>query len=296
MSAFLAQIEHIPRLGFGVGLKDTYFKEILNHSETVDLAEQIDWLEMIPENYMAKGGHSTYILDSLMEAGFSMASHGVNLSLGSVDDLNTAYLEDLDNLFQAVQPIWFSDHLSFSSVNGQYFNDLMPLPFSQEAISICVNKIKIIKSKFPYPFLIENISYYSHFTAEHFLEEAEFLTSILQQADCGLLLDVNNVFVNSKNHHYDPFAFMQALPLERVVEIHMAGHLETDDMIIDTHGEPLRQEVLDLFRWVYPRCPNLKGVLLERDTNLPPFNELMQELQSIRIAAYQSELSMAGRL
>jgi uncharacterized protein len=289
MSTFLSHIQHVPYLGFGLGLKDEYFQEIATHAQNSELTEQIDWLELIPENYMGKGGASLNVLESLLEAGFPMASHGVNLSLGSVDDFNEAYMEALEALFETVQPAWFSDHLSFSSVEGKYFNDLMPLPFSKETVAHCVNKIRQIKARFPYPFLIENISYYTHFKQPDALEEAAFLTEILEQADCGLLLDVNNVFVNSQNHGYDPIAFLQALPLQRVVEIHMAGHLQTETLIIDTHGEALCQEVLALFTWVYPRCPNLKGVLLERDTNLPAFDELMSELQAIRLAAYSSK-------
>ena len=290
METFLKQIRHIPRLGFGLGFKDSYFQDILDHMETVDLADQIDWLEVIPENHMKKGGHSTYVLQTLEDAGFPFASHGVNLSLGSVDRVNPSYLDALEALFGVIHPIWFSDHLSFSSVDGRYFNDLMPLPFSDEAVNVAVANILEIKARFPYPFLIENISYYADFGSHNEMAEATFLTKILERADCGLLLDVNNVFVNSQNHHYDPIEFMKALPLERVVEIHIAGHLQTEQMIIDTHGEPLRAEVLDLFRWAYPRCPNLKGVLLERDTNLPLFAELLDEMKQIRLAAYESQL------
>jgi uncharacterized protein len=161
---------------------------------------------------------------------------------------------------------------------------LMPLPFSHEAVAHCVNKIRLLKTRFNRPFLIENASYYATFPTLAQMDEATFLSHIAEQADCGLLLDVNNVFVNSRNHGYDPYDFLQGLPLERVVEIHMAGHLETDELIIDTHGEPLRREVIDLFAWIYPQCPQLKGVLLERDTNVPPLPELLAELQALRQA------------
>lgn len=151
--------------------------------------------------------------------------------------------------------------------------------------------IQEMKTRFGRPFLIENISYYARFPHPDFpqeeagLQEAAFLTAILEEADCGLLLDINNVYVNSQNHGYNPITFMQALPLHRVVEIHIAGHLQTDSMIIDTHGEPLIAPVLELFSWLYPCCPNLKGVLLERDTNVPPLPELLAELDMVRSAA-----------
>lgn len=289
-SDFLAQIDLIPQLGFGLGLKDAYLDDLLTQHDTLEPAEQVEWLELIPENYLDKGGFSAHVLDSLLDAGFPMTSHGVNLSLGSVDALNPQYLDALEALFAQVQPVWFSDHISFSSSKGRYFNDLMPLPFSADAVAVCVEHILQIKQRFPYPFLVENISYYAKIPHPDALSEAAFLTQILEQADCGLLLDVNNVYVNSQNHGYDPITFMQALPLERVVEIHMAGHLETEAMIIDTHGEPICPDVFQLFQWAYPRCRNLKGVLLERDTNLPEFQTLMAEYNTLRQYAYDSLL------
>jgi hypothetical protein len=213
-----------------------------------------------------------------------MGSHGVNLSLGSVDDLNERYIRELSALFELIQPPWFSDHLCFTSMKGHYANDLLPLPISEEGAEHCIRKIKQVKSLFKTPFLIENVSTYAEIT-ENGWTEAQWLRFILEEADCGLLLDVNNVYVNARNHGGDPFAFIQSLPLERVVEIHMAGHLETDDLLIDTHGEAIRPEVFDLFSQTIPLCPNLKSVLLERDSNLPPFEELLAELQTLRASA-----------
>jgi hypothetical protein len=287
-SAFLAQLAQVPRLGFGIGLKDVYFDALQQHPHTADPADQIDWLEIIPENHMDKGGYSRHGVEALLDVGYPMASHGVNLSLGSVDALNPAYLDALEALFAWVQPVWFSDHLSFSSVDGHYFNDLIPLPWCQEAVALCVDKIRQLQARFQRPFLIENISYYAQLPHPDGFSEAEFITRIVEAADCGLLLDVNNVYVNSRNHGGQPQDFINALPLERVVEIHLAGHLETSQLVIDTHAEPLRPEVLALFADVYPRCPNLKAVLLERDSNFPPFDRLLQELHSIREAAMAS--------
>jgi uncharacterized protein len=288
MSSFLAHLKGLPRLGFGLGLKETYCQNLLDHQHTVDWADQVAWLEIIPENFMGKGGYSQNILEQLLEAGFSMASHGVNLSIGSVDPLNSVYLDELEALFAIVQPVWFSDHLTFGSVDHQYFNELMPLPFTPEAVAKCVANIQQLQTRFTIPFIIENASYYLAFQDNSAISEAEFLTRVVEGADCGLLLDINNIYVNAQNHGYDALAFLQNIPLERVVEIHIAGHLETPDLIIDTHGEPVRPEVYDLMAWVYPRCPNLKGVLLERDTNLPPFDELLAEFQAVQTVALQA--------
>ncbi|MDH4380229.1 MAG: DUF692 domain-containing protein [Vampirovibrionales bacterium] len=296
MPSFSDYIQGLPWLGFGVGLKDTYCDAIVSHAQTADCTEQIDWLEIIPENYMNKGGYSLDVLNTLIKADFPMSSHGVNLSLGSTDPLNTDYVSSLKELFNTVQPVWFSDHLSFSSVNGHYLNDLMPLPFSQEAVDHCVTKICQVQQEFEAPFIIENISYYAEFKDAGGMNEAEFLTQILEKSDCGLLLDINNVYVNSRNHGYDPIGFLQSIPLERVVEIHIAGHLVGDELIIDTHGEPVCDDVFELFRWVYPRCNNIKAILLERDTNLPPFNELMAELKAVRMTALSSSLKPMGAL
>jgi uncharacterized protein (UPF0276 family) len=289
MSRFAQQLETLPYLGFGLGIASAYVEPLLAHQSTVDMADQVEWVELIAENVMGKGGLAALQLETLLEAGFPIVSHGVNLSLGSVDGLNPAYITQLQGLFKRLQPVWFSDHLSFGSVEGRYFSDLMPLPFTPEAVALCVVHIQQIQTQFSQLFLIENISYYAECRTAHGMSEAQFLTAILEQADCGLLLDVNNVYVNAKNHGYDPIAFMQALPLHRVVEIHIAGHLPTPELIIDTHGEAVCPEVLDLFAWLYPRCPNLKGVLLERDSNLPPFDELLAELNTVRQVALQAQ-------
>jgi uncharacterized protein (UPF0276 family) len=295
-NTFLACLRVLPKLGFGIGLKDGYTPDLLAHRKSIASlgatdSGRIDWLEIIPENYMNRGGYAALALKQLQEAGFPMVSHGVNLSIGSVDPFDNAYLDALAALFETVQPVWFSDHLCFTSVNGRYFNDLLPLPFSREAVDHCVERIRRIQAHFRIPFLIENISYYAVFSQDEGLSEAAFLSEIVRRADCGLLLDVNNVYVNARNHGYDPLAFVEQLPLERVVEIHMAGHLETDTLIIDTHGEPVCADVFALLARVYPKCENLKGVLLERDTNLPPFETLRDELQAVR----QTALSFTDR-
>ena len=283
---FFQSIKKIPSIGFGIGMQNEYYQDILPPANPPALLE---WIELIPENFMGKGGQTAYHLGALIEAAYPITSHGVGLSLGSVDDINPLYLKELDALFAIVQPLWFSDHLSFTSVNGRYLNDLFPLPFTAEAVQVCVDKIHFLQDKFQLPFLIENASAYARFPTISQLTEADFMREIVEKADCGLLLDVNNIFVNCQNHQENAQAFIEALPLERVVEIHIAGHLATETFLIDTHGEPICTEVFDLLRTVYPQCPNLKGVLLERDTNIPPFETLMAELHQVKQVALASQ-------
>lgn len=286
-SPFIERLATLPRLGLGLALKDALAGDLLAHLETTDLADQVAWLEIIPENYMGRGGQVLDNLLTLQDAGFPITSHGVAMSLGSADGLEARYLNDLAALFNQVPPVWFSDHLSYARVGDRHLNDLFPLPFVPQAVDQCVQAITQVQARFAEPFLIENISYYTRFTPEA-MDEATFLTQVVEGADCGLLLDVNNVVVNTLNHGGDPWAFCQALPLNRVVEIHVAGHLVTPNLVIDTHGATASEAVVHLLSRIVPHCPNLKGILLERDVNLPPFNELLQELHHLRDALLQS--------
>jgi uncharacterized protein (UPF0276 family) len=260
-------------LGVGLGLRGEIFEE------TLAASKQIDWLEITPENYMGRGGLAQERLTRAQSA-YPLVSHGVTLSLGSVDPFDEAYLKQLELLFQQINPPWFSDHLCFSGVDGTYSNDLLPLPRTAEAVNHVVKRIRYIQDRFARPVLIENISYYLDYPGQE-MSEAQFLSEILEQSDCGLLLDVNNVYVNAQNHHGDATEFLSALPLERVVQLHVAGHNHYPEGIIDTHGAAVCPEVWALLTWVLQRCKPL-GVLLERDLDIPPFAELLDELQQIR--------------
>lgn len=270
----MVQAQSLPQLGVGLGLRRSLFEAIMAHREA------IDWLEIVPENYMGKGGRSLQMLEEAMDKGFPIISHGVNLSIGSVDPLDETYLQELKALFKLIQPAWFSDHLCFTSVGGVYLNDLIPLPFTWEAVNHVVKRIKAIQSQFETPFLIENVSYYNCFSLGE-MTEAQFLSEILEQADCGLMLDVNNIYVNAQNHGDDPIAFLNQIPLERTVQLHVAGHLRKKHLIIDTHGSPVCDDVWILLEEVLRRAA-VKGILLERDNDIPPIEELLAELAQIR--------------
>jgi uncharacterized protein (UPF0276 family) len=263
----------LPDLGIGFGLR----REIAD--ETFEAKDKIDFLEFAPENYMEVGGNAKALLERAAEA-FPLISHGLCLSIGSTDDLNNDYLKALKKTLDQANCAWASDHLCFASFNGVYVQDLLPLPFSKEAIEHVVKRIKTVQDYIERPFLLENISYYTSLPGAE-MNEWQFISEILEKADCGLLLDVNNVYVNSVNHGFDPERFVDQIPLERVVQIHIAGHKKSKKTIIDTHGAPVVQAVYDLLEYTIGRV-DVKGVMLERDQNFPNFDEIIVELEKIR--------------
>ncbi len=270
--SFASIKQSLPYLGVGIGLRRDLAEEIFAH------AEEIDWLEFVPENYMGVGGRSRQLLD---EAGrrFPLVSHGVGLSLGSTDPLDNRYLDQLKDLVTGVSSPWWSDHLCFSSAEGIQLHDLLPLPFSREAIDHTVGRIEAVRKHVGLPFLIENISYYMKMPGCE-MSEAEFLSSVLEESDCGLLLDINNVYVNSVNHQFDPYEYLDSIPLERTVQIHVAGHKQGKRLIIDTHGAAVIDAVYNLLDYALARC-DARAVMLERDQNFPEFDELLKEIKVI---------------
>lgn len=262
-----------PVLGVGLGLRRPLLEETLTANDW------IDWLEFTPENFMGRGGQTRQMLERA-KTHFPLVSHGVSLSIGSLDPFNPDYLRELEELFRWVDPPWFSDHLCFSSINGHYFNDLMPLPRTMETVRHVSNRIRFLQDYFQRPVLIENISQYLN-CPDDVLPDAAFISGILEEADCGLLLDVNNVYVNSVNHGFDPLDFLANIPLERVVQIHVAGHHAFPEGLVDTHGAPVCDPVWELLRWTMACCRPC-GLMLERDTHLPPFEELLPELAQLR--------------
>jgi len=203
-------------------------------------------------------------------------SHGVNLSIGSVDPLNEEYLDRLKTLLGRTSALWFSDHLCFTSVGGEYFHDLLPLPFSQEAADHVIRRVKQVKKKIPKPFLLENPSYYVKMPGAE-MTEADFFNKVMEEADCGMLLDVNNVYVNSKNHGFDPKEFIRQLPLHRVAQIHMAGHFDRGDVVIDTHEGPIIDPVWDLYKFTIEAIGRSVSTLIEWDTNVPKLEKVVAE-------------------
>lgn len=288
MSDFLDTKKLLPNLGIGLGLR----RELAN--QTMDQKNRIDWLELVPENYMGLGGAARERLEVAREK-FPLVTHGINLSIGSTDDLNVEYLSKLKKLLDLIDAPWFSDHLCFTSFDGIYMHDLLPLPRSKEAVDLIAEKVKRVQGTIERPFLLENISYYMNVPGSS-MNDAQFLSEVLEKADCGLLLDVNNVYVNSLNHNFDPFEYLDQIPLDRTVQIHVAGHKQGTEYVIDTHGAPVIEPVFELLQYVLERF-DANAVMLERDQNFPEFEEILSEIDRIRAISEQSrEVRQSGAM
>jgi uncharacterized protein len=262
-----------PFLGWGVGIRRPHFDSIFEEGDGIDC------LEILTENFLAFGGRSRKVLERAARD-FPLVFHGVSLSIGSVAPLDEQYLERLGTALATYKPHWFSDHLSYSSAFGAEYHELLPLPFTEEVVAHVAARVQRVKQLADIPFLLENPTYYVKFAGAE-MTEAEFLTAVLERADCGLLLDVNNVWVNSQNHGYDPYALVDALPLDRVLQIHMAGHHRYDDVIIDTHGAHIVDPVFELYAHVLRRTGPVTTIL-EWDNDIPTLEVMCAENRSIR--------------
>ncbi|MDT8066652.1 MAG: DUF692 domain-containing protein [Terriglobia bacterium] len=254
--------------GVGIGLRVPHYRHIL---ETRPAA---DWFEIISENYMIDGGRPLAILDSILEH-YKVVQHGVSLYLGSTDGLNQDHLRRLKALIKRTGTPWVSDHLCWGSVDGRYSHDLLPLPYTWEAVEICVANIKCAQDFLEVPLIVENVSSYAEFS-DSVMTEWEFLSEIVERADCGILIDVNNVYVSSRNHEFDPSLYVDSVPTERVAQIHIAGHSNYDNYILDTHDHPVVNDVWRLYSRVIDRV-GPTATLLEWDDRIPSFDEVMTE-------------------
>ncbi|WP_224368471.1 MNIO family bufferin maturase [Hyalangium versicolor] len=273
MSESYAQRYGLNPLGSGIGLRRDFY-------ETLPLTERtVDWLEIIPENFLSLGGRSQRALDACTER-WKVLPHGVGLNIGGPDPLDEDYVTRLEALVRRVDAPFFSDHLCYSRLGGVYLHDLLPLPFNEEAVEYVVPRVREVVARVGRPFLLENPSYYARMPGGT-LAEATFLRHVAEQADCGLLLDVNNVYVNSQNHGYDPRAFVDALPLERVVQIHLAGHDRYPEVIIDTHGGPVCNDVWSLYRYVLERTGPV-STLIEWDQDIPSLEAVLDQADQAR--------------
>jgi len=259
--------------GFGLGLRPVHYTDFLRERQAVD------WLEIISENYMVPGGKPLAMLDAILER-YPVAMHGVSLSIGSSDGLDAAYLAELRALAAHVQPLWISDHLCWTGVHGRNSHDLLPLPYSEEALRLVVRHVRQVQDILGQRILLENVSSYLDYRSSE-MSEWEFLRQVAEQAKRQLLLDVNNIYVNSINHRYDAEQFLYALPAERVVYVHIAGHYnEAEDLLVDTHGADVITPVWELLDKAYTHC-GVVPTLLERDFNVPPLSELLTEVDRI---------------
>ena len=260
-------------LGFGLGLRPDHYEEILEDRP------RLGFFEALTENYLVPGGKPLHYLDRIRDE-YPLVLHGVSLSIGSTEPLDRHYLKALKALAHRVEPAWMSDHLCWTGTEGINLHDLMPLPYTREALRHLVPRIQEVQEFLGERILLENVSSYVAYEASE-MSEWEFLTQLSQEADCLLLLDVNNVYVNSVNHHFDPDEFIRGIPGERVAQIHLAGHERQDTFIIDTHDSPIVDAVWGLYQRT---CERLGGVstMIERDANIPPLRELLAELDIAR--------------
>ncbi len=275
----------VPYLGHGIGLRTQHFPRLWEGTA------RVDWFEAITENFMIPGGRPLAALEKARAAA-PLVLHGVSLSLGSTDPVNTAYLEELHALIQRFEPAWVSDHLCWGSVGGHYAHDLLPLPYSEEAITVAVENIRTVQDTLGRQILIENVSSYLTYTHST-MPEWEFIAEIAQQADCGILLDVNNIYVSAFNHQFDPVAYIHHIPPARVGQIHLAGHSDKGTYLFDTHDGPVIDPVWDLYRLAVRHCGRV-STLVEWDDQIPEFEVVRAEAERAReLEAEELERSYA---
>ena len=263
----------LPRLGWGVGLRTVHYPHLREHTP------RVDWFEAISENYLDSHGRPRAMLD-MVAARFPLVLHGVSLSIGSHDPLDRDYLAKLKRLADDLHVVWVSDHVCWTGVLGKNTHDLLPLPLNEATLQHVVARIRIVQDLLERPLILENPSSYVTFHAST-IPEAEFMARMADEADCGLLLDVNNVYVSSRNHGFDPVAYIESIPVERVAQFHLAGHTDLGTHVIDTHDAPVVDTVWDLYRLAIQRMPQA-STLLEWDAHIPPFPRLEAELDRAR--------------
>ena len=259
----------LPQLGLGVGLRSVHFGHILQQQPAVD------WFEIISENFMDSHGRPRQVLRQVAER-YPVVMHGVSLSIGSTDPLDFEYLAKLKALAKECQPAWVSDHLCWTGVAGRNTHDLLPLPLNEESLRHVTERVRVVQDYLERPLVLENPSSYITFAAST-LSEWEFLSRLAADADCGLLLDVNNVYVSSVNHEFDPAEYLRSLPHERVMQFHLAGHTNLGTHCIDTHDGRVALSVWQLYRLAH-QLTGGASTLLEWDAKIPPFPELHAEV------------------
>lgn len=262
-----------PFLGFGLGLRKEHYEAVLSAKP------KVDFFEIITENYLVSGGKPLYYLDQI-RADYPMVMHGVSLSVGSSDPLDWEYLTKVKQLIERIEPVWVSDHLCWTGIRGFNLHDLLPLPYTEEALRHVVGRVIQVQEFLGRRILLENVSSYVRYSCSE-LTEWDFLREVAEQADCLILLDINNVYVSARNHDFDPLRYLSAIPPERVSQFHLAGHTDLGDFVIDTHDHPVRDEVWALFQRAAHRFGPV-STMIERDDNIPPLSELLCELEQAR--------------
>jgi uncharacterized protein len=271
-------------LGFGLGLRVDHYDALLAGPQ------RVDWLEALTENYLVTGGKPLHYLTRLRER-YPLVLHGVSLSIGSTQELDRGYLAQLAGLARRIEPEWISDHLCWTGIAGKNLHDLLPLPYTQEALAHVIRRVRQVQDALGRRILLENVSSYVGFQDSQ-LTEWQFLGTLATEADCLILLDVNNVYVSSINHETDALEYLNAIPVERVQQIHLAGHESHGDYLIDTHDHPVADPVWALYAAAVARFGEV-ATMIERDANIPPLPTLCEELDQAR-SLQQEVLGRSG--
>jgi uncharacterized protein len=256
-----------PFLGFGVALRRPHYRFV------IEKQPKVGWFEIISENFMVAGGRPLEVLDAVREH-YPIVMHGVSMSLGSTDPLNRSYLKALRDLVRRAAPAWVSDHLCWTGVVGRNLHDLVPLPYTDAVVRHVARQIRRVQEYLERPILIENVSSYMSFVQSS-MSECEFLAAVAERADCGILLDINNVYVSAHNHRFDPMRYIDSVPVERVVQYHLAGHSNHGAYLLDSHDHPVCEDVWALYEHAVRRFGRVSA-LIEWDDAIPEFRVLAQ--------------------
>ncbi len=272
------------KLGFGLGLRPSHYEQILSSNPPVD------WFEVITENYLVPGGKPHYYLNQICER-YPVVMHGVSMSIGSTDPIDFDYLRQVKQLSERIKPKWISDHLCWTGIHGKNTHDLLPLPYTEESIQHIVGRIQEIQNFLGRQIVIENVSSYIEYQQSQ-MTEWEFISEITNQADCHILLDINNIYVSSVNHGFNPSTFLTNIPKNRVFQFHLAGHSNMGNYIIDTHDQDIIDPVWKLYADAIKHF-GFVSTMIERDDNIPPLESLVTELNYARMIAQNALTAVA---
>ena len=260
-------------LGFGLGLRTDHFQDV------IDNKPDIDWFEVVSENFMVDGGKPKHYLHTIREH-YPMVMHGVSLSIGSTDPLNTDYLRKLKVLANELQPEWISDHLCWTGTQGKNSHDLLPLPYNEEALKHICERVEQVQDFLGRPILLENLSSYVTYKDSE-ITEWQFFNEVARRSGCEILLDINNIYVSARNHDFNPEDYLNGISKEKVKQFHLAGHNDYGDYVIDTHDHPVADPVWQLYETALQRFGWI-STMIERDDNIPPLVELLAEIDKAR--------------
>ena len=272
--------------GVGIGLRRPHLEQVAERE-----AHGVPFWETCPENVIGDGGRFHRMACAILDRD-QILTHGLAMSVGGFDPWDREYLHDLGDFILRTGTPWHSEHLCFTSVDGNCLHELLPIPFTREAVRHTITRVRELQSRLPVPLLLENITYYAELGAAE-MDEADFISAVLEGGDVGWLLDVNNVYVNGLNFGFDPKEWLSRMPLDRVAQLHIAGHKKFGDTTVDTHGAEVIEPVIGLMQWTLSRLGRPVPVLLERDNHIPDFDELLAERAHIQ-HAYDTALTLTG--